>query len=59
MNSILSNFIMDVYSEVLQHRQGGWKTCYNGLPFFPCAKLMVKAFEGMLHLGFLIIKHIL
>lgn len=57
MNSILSNFIMDVYSEVLQHRQGDWKTCFNVLAFFfPCAKLMVKAFEGMLHLGFLIIK---
>lgn len=35
MNSILSNFIMDVYSEVLQHRQGDWKTWYNVLAFFP------------------------
>lgn len=34
MNSILSNFIMDVYSEVLQHRQGDWKTCSNVLAFF-------------------------
>lgn len=37
MNSILSNFIMDVYSEGIQHRQGDRKTRYNvlGCFFFP------------------------
>lgn len=34
MNSILSNFIMDVYSEGIQRRQGDWKTMYNVLVFF-------------------------
>lgn len=34
MNFILSNFIMDVCSDVLRHRQGDWKTCYNVLAFF-------------------------
>lgn len=34
MNSILSNFIMDVCSEGIQRRQGDWKTMYNVLVFF-------------------------
>lgn len=60
MNSILSNFIMDVYSEGIQRRQGDWKTRYNvlGCFFFSCAKLTVKAIERLLHLGFLIIRNI-
>lgn len=59
MNSILSNFIMDVCSEGIQSRQGDWKTMYNVLVFFfSCAKLTVKAFERLLHLGFLIIRNI-
>lgn len=59
MNSILSDFIMDVYSEGTQRRQGDWKkNRYNVLGFFSCARLAVKAFEGTLHLGFLIIRNI-
>lgn len=59
MNSILSDFIIDVYSEGTQRRQGDWKkNRYNVLGFFSCARLAVKAFEGTLHLGFLIIRNI-